>query len=278
MKSFLFLVNEKFNNVKVVDYLKALGVSAEIIKKIKQGHIEINGKTCQNVNDRLKQGQVLKINLPPDKTNQHITPIKAPIKVLYEDEHILAVLKEKGELTHNARSNATISLDQKVCGYFLPNEFTFRAINRLDRDTKGIVLIAKDMLTASLLGEQMKAGNIKKTYVAIVKGRATKKHFTIEKPIKRESPEGIKRVVDDGGKYALTECWVLEEKNGLTTLKILLHTGRTHQIRVHLASIGLPLYADALYGEKVQGENYSLTAKTLEFTHPFTKKRIKLEC
>lgn len=278
MKNFLFLVDEKFNNFKVVDYLKALGISAEIIKKIKYGHIEISDKVCQNINDRVQSGQVIKINLPPDKSNPYIMPKLAPIKVVYEDEYILAVVKEKGELTHNSRSNLALSLDQKVCGYFLPNEFTFRAINRLDRDTKGIVLIAKDMLTASLLGEQMKNGDIKKTYLALVKGRATKKHFTIEKPIKRENAGGMKRVVGDGGKYALTECWVLEEKDNLTTLKVVLHTGRTHQIRVHLASVGLPLYADGLYGEKVQGQEYSLVAKSLEFTHPFTKKRIKLEC
>ena len=104
-----------------------------------------------------------------------------------------------------------------------------------------------------------------------------KEHFFIEKPIKRLNENSMKRVCADDGQYALTECKLLTTKNDLSTLEIILHTGRTHQIRVHLSSENLPLYADAMYGEKVEGKTFSLVAKRLEFIHPFTKEKIVLE-
>ena len=135
------------------------------------------------------------------------------------------------------------------------------------------------MLTASFLSEQMKRGEIKKTYSALVVGKPKENHFFIEKPIKRISENSMKRVCDKDGQYAKTECFVVgETKDGFTQIDAKLHTGRTHQIRVHLSSIGLPLYADALYGEKVEGKTYTLHAKSLEFIHPFTKEKIKLVC
>ena len=217
--------------------------------------------------------------MPPDEPCEFTSINNYPIKVVYEDEYMLAVKKEKGVLTHSSKGNGALSLEEIVCGYFLPTPFTFRPINRLDRDTSGIVLIAKDMLTASFLSEQMKKGDIKKTYSALVLGKAKEKHFVIEKPIKRISENSMKRVVADDGQYAKTECFVVGETNdGFTQIDAKLHTGRTHQIRVHLSSIGLPLYADALYGEKVDGKTYTLHAKSLEFIHPFTKEQIKLTC
>ena len=133
------------------------------------------------------------------------------------------------------------------------------------------------MITASFLGEQMKRGEIKKTYTAIVVGKPNEKHFFIEKPIKRQNENSMKRVCADDGQFAKTECQVVcELDDGLTVLDLKLHTGRTHQIRVHLSSIGLPLYADALYGQKVDGKTYTLHAKSLEFIHPFTKEKIFL--
>jgi 23S rRNA pseudouridine1911/1915/1917 synthase len=165
-----------------------------------------------------------------------------------------------------------------VCGYFHPNPFTFRAVNRLDKDTSGIVLIAKDMLTASLLSNQIKSGEFIKTYLAIVVGKPNKNHFFIEKPIMKESENSIKRVCNDKGKYAKTECFYIKDINeNLSLLKLVLHTGRTHQIRVHLSSINLPLYADSLYGERVDNESYYLHANSLTFNHPYNKEKITLK-
>lgn len=276
MREFSFKANEKFNDYKVIDFLKAQGVSKEIILKVKFGGIKVNQKTISNANQKVKVGDVVNIILPPDKVNEFIIPIKEDLTIIYEDEYLLAVIKDKGVLTHSSKHNKLKSLEQLVLGY-LKEPVCFRPVNRLDRDTSGIVLIAKDAFTASLLSEQIKRGEVKKTYSAVVVGVPKREHFFIEKPIKRLNGNSMKRVCADGGQYALTECKLLSTEKGLSTLEIILHTGRTHQIRVHLASENLPLYADALYGEKVEGQTFSLVAKRLEFIHPFTKEKLVLE-
>jgi len=279
MREFVFKVDKKFNNYKCIDFLRSIGISNEIITKVKFGGVFVDGKKLSNINDRVNLGEKVKVALPQDTPNPYITPKKEKLEIIFEDDYMLAVKKEKGILTHSSKGNSTLSLEEIVCGYFLPNPFTFRPINRLDRDTSGIVLIAKDMLTASFLSEQMKRGEIKKTYSALVVGKPKENHFFIEKPIKRISENSMKRVCDKDGQYAKTECFVVgETKDGFTQIDAKLHTGRTHQIRVHLSSIGLPLYADALYSEKVEGKTYTLHAKSLEFIHPFTKEKIKLVC
>ena len=276
MKEFVFLVEEQFNNAKAVDFLKEKGVSSEILKKIKVGGIYKNGELLKNVNETLNAGDQIKIILPKDQPNAYLVPVKKPFEILYEDEFLLAVIKEKGITTHSSKHNQTLSLEQIICGYY-KEPFTFRAVNRLDKDTSGIVLIAKDMLTASLLGEQMKKRKIIKKYLALCKGVPKSEHFVIEKPILRESENSIKRICHENGEYAKTECKLLKILDGdLSLIDILLITGKTHQIRVHLSEVGLPLYADSLYGEKVDGKSYFLEAYNLIFTHPFTKEKISL--
>ncbi len=275
MKKFCFSVKSEYNDFKVIDFLKAEGVSKEIILKVKFGGIKLNQTIISNANQKVKSGDIVSITLPPDNINQYITPIKEKLDIIYEDEYLLAIKKDSGVLTHSSRHNNIKSLEQVVLGY-LGENICFRPINRLDRDTSGIVLVAKDMFTASKMSNEMKEGLIKKTYSAVVVGKPNENHFIIEKPIKRQNENSMKRVCDESGDYAKTECIFISEKDGLSTLDIILHTGRTHQIRVHLASIGHPLYADSLYGQKIDGKTYSLCAKSLEFTHPFTKERIKL--
>lgn len=278
MNELVFKVDEKFNNSKACDFIKQQGVSDEIIKKVKFGGVFVNGVLLKNVNDKVYTSDTVKIVLPIDTPNPYITPIKGEIDVVYEDDYILAINKPQGMLTHSSMRNKTIALDQLVCGYFLPKPFTFRAINRLDKDTSGIVLVAKDIFTASLLGEQIKKGEIVKTYSALVKGTPNEDFFIIEKPIKRPSQSDIKRICASDGKYAKSECKVVNRlANGNSIIDVKLITGRTHQIRVHLSSIGFPLYADGLYGESVQGETYTLCAKKLQFTHPITKKETTIE-
>ncbi len=278
MKKYIFTVDEQCNNFKVKDYLKIVGISQEIIIKIKFGCVFVNDKKLLNINDTLRSRDKVKIVMPKDEVNPYIKPIKSKLQIVYEDDYFLGVVKPKGMLTHSLKYNQSVALDQIVCGYFLPEKFTFRAINRLDKDTSGIILVAKDMISASFLGNMLKNGEIKKRYQAVVCGVPEEEHFIIEKPIKRESESIIKRVCCESGKYAKTECFFIKKlSDNLSLLDIVLHTGRTHQIRVHLSSVNLPLYADSLYGKKVEGETYELCAKSLEFIHPFTKEKILLK-
>jgi 23S rRNA pseudouridine1911/1915/1917 synthase len=281
MKEFIFVVDKQFNSIKPLDFLSKKSVSDEILKKVKFGGVFINDKVLKNANERIGFGDKVKIVLPKDEPNPYIVPIKAPLDVIYEDEYLIAVNKPKGMLTHSSRHNNMIALDQVVCGYFLPQDFTYRAINRLDRDTSGIVLVAKDAYTASLLGDQIKEGKMQKTYSALVVGKVYSEHFIIEKPIKRQNPNSMKRTCAEDGKYAKSECTLVKRLNdGKSIIDVRLHTGRTHQIRVHLSSVGLPLFADSLYGEKVEGQTYTLHAKELRFIHPITKEEmvISAEC
>ncbi len=277
MKQFTFTVENKFNNYKICDFLFSQGVSQEILKKVKFGGIFVNETKIFSVNEVVSGGDKVKIVLPSDVQNKFIIPVKSPLKIVYEDEYFIAVKKEAHIITHSSRYNKTPSLEQAVCGYFLPNPFTFRAVNRLDKDTSGIVLIAKDEFTASKLSSLIKSGEVKKEYFAVVENKPASNHFIIEQRIKKESPNSIRRIISQDGQYAKTEFeYIKPFANGTHLLKAILHTGRTHQIRVHLKSVNLPLYGDALYGNE-KGENtYILHAYKMAFIHPFTNKKIEL--
>ena len=146
-------------------------------------------------------------------------------------------------------------------------DFVFRAITRLDRDTSGLVLIAKDANTANHLSREIKQGRMYKRYVALVSGIPQKEHGVIDAPIRREAEGAMKRIVAPDGKNAVTEYFVKEIRGNNALCDVILHTGRTHQIRVHFAHIGHPLLGDYLYGERAEG-GYYLRCSELRFTHP----------
>ena len=276
MKNYVFKVEEQFNNYSVLNFLKAIGLSQEIIKNVKFNGLFVNDIKVKNINDLLTFGDQVKIVFN-DVLNKFAHKEEGNLQVVYEDDYLLVVNKESGVLTHSSRYNNTPSLEGLVYNYSKNSPFTFRAINRLDKDTCGLVLIAKDEFIASLLNNELKQGKIEKRYIAKVKNKPIDSHFIVEKPIKRQSDSGIKRIIGDDGQYAKTEFYYLgEDGSGLHNLEALLHTGRTHQIRVHLQSVNLPLYADSLYGEKVENKTYYLNAYKLTFTHPILNKKMVL--
>ena len=277
MKEFSFTVKENQKGLKVKEVLKENGVSTEILLKVKMGNIFLNNQVVKNINGLVKHNDIIVMKLPKDVKNPYIEPLFEKLDVLYEDDYFLAVNKPKGVMTHSLKYNKTASLEQIVYGYYFNQDFTFRPINRLDKNTSGIVLIAKDCFSASLLGEKLKKGEIIKTYSLIVKNKPKSKHFIIEKPILK-LPNTVKRICDEKGKYAKTEfIYVKKLQDDKYLLDAILHTGRTHQIRVHLESEDLALYGDDLYGEP-SSEGYTLHAKKLEFNHPFTNEKIVINC
>ena len=267
-------VREDFDGRLIKDFLRIkLGLSATLIKKVKFGGVSVNGEVV-TMRKTLKNGDAVEILLPKEDS-EFVTPVAEPLSVIYEDSYILAVDKPINMPTHPSKYNSLVTLANLVRAY-IGDAFVFRAITRLDRDTSGIVLIAKDQISASLLSAEMKAGRIEKTYTAVLSKAPKNLSGTIDAPIEREAPESIKRIVRDDGKRAVTKYIVKEIlPDGRAVCEVTPITGRTHQIRVHMAYIGCPLENDFLYGERGEG-TYSLRCTSLSFIHPKTKEKITI--
>ena len=270
-------VGEDFAGRLIKDFLRQkLSLSVTLIKKVKFGGVFVNGEVV-TMRRLLCAGDKVRVVLPIGEESEHVEPIDMPLTVLYEDEYILAVDKPINMPTHPSRYNSLVTLANLVRSY-IGKSFVFRAITRLDRDTSGIVLIAKDQRTAARLSEEMKRGRIEKTYEALLSKAPENCAGEIDAPIEREAPDSIKRSVREDGKSALTRYEVKEIlPDGRAVCRVNPITGRTHQIRVHMAHIGAPLYADFLYGERIEGEKYSLRCVSLSFLHPYTNEKITIK-
>ena len=267
------IISKSETDVNIKDFLLQNGLTVTLIKKVKYGGVFINGSVV-TMRATVKLGDEVLINLPSD-VSEGIPPIEMPLDIVYEDDWMIAVNKPRNMPTHPSKGNSLPTLANGIMAYFEGNH-TFRSINRLDRDTSGIVLMAKDAFSAAALSTSMKKGEFRKKYIAKVEGIFDCKYGIIDAPIKREAEGEMKRIVAKDGKHAVTEYMVREEKDGRSLVEILLHTGRTHQIRVHFSHIGHPLTADFLYGERVEGKSYSLHCFELTLPHPKTKELLTI--
>ena len=272
MQRLNFTVDANDDGMKIVDYLKfRAGLSASLIKRVKFGGVSVNLQTV-TMRKILHTGDEIDITLPNGKS-ESVEPIYAPLDIVYEDDCLLIVNKPKSMPTHPSRGNTLLTLANAVA-YYLGEPSVFRSINRLDRDTSGLVLVAKDAFSAGKLGKSMKNREIDKKYLAVIQGVPEKSRDIIDAPIEREREGEIKRVVREDGKRAITEYEVIEVlENGNSLCSIKLHTGRTHQIRVHFAYIGHPLVNDFLYGTRENDEDtYNLHCYEISFPHPKTNE------
>ena len=252
--------------ITMKDYLRHRGLSATLVKKAKYGGIHLNGEVV-TVRAEVNLGDLIEIYVE-DNVSEGIPPMDIPLTVLYEDEDILAVDKPTDMPTHPSKGNNLPTLANAVMGYY-GGDFVFRSVNRLDRDTSGIVIIAKNQFSAGALSSSMKKGLWNKKYHALVSGIPTDKSGVIDAPIERVEEGNIKRMVREDGKRAITEYSVIEEYEKDCLCELHLLTGRTHQIRVHMAHIGHPLVSDFLYGTPSDKEYY-LRCKEISFPHPRT--------
>ena len=260
-------------------------MSTGLMNKLKwQNKILVNG-TPQHNDFPVKTGDIIAAQL--DEPTPEYPAEAGELTVLYEDDHILAVDKPAGMLIHPSRATMTGTLANRVLWYYQKTgqKCAFHPITRLDRDTFGVVLLAKNAHIHALLNEVHNRGELKKTYHALVYGGPVENAGVIDAPIDRKPLPSLLRYVNPEGKPSLTEFAVLERLGGYAKLALRPVTGRTHQLRVHCSYQGFPILGDPQYGsreskklsEAMGFSTQLLCAKKLEFTHPITGKPLVLE-
>lgn len=267
-------ITAEYDNMTVRAFLTLHGYSHAVLVLLKKTHksILVNG-VWYYVNDRLKEGDALQITIDEPFGSTQIEPAALPFEIVYEDEDILVINKPAGMPVHPSIHNYNNTLANGVM-YYLNEKgtsCTFRCVNRLDKDTTGLTIIAKHSLSSAVLNRQMNERAIKRTYLAIVNG-ITAKEGTIDAPIAREADSAITRCVDyEHGEAAVTHYKRLAVSGNISLIELHLDTGRTHQIRVHMKHIGHPLIGDFLYNpDFTKIKRQALHSCRLEFCHPVT--------
>ncbi len=277
MEKSVFIVDENDKGVRIDKYLSEVFVDKS--RSFIQGLIE---KDSIKVNDRIpKSNYKIKASDRIEVTFSEPEILKVdaediPLNILYEDEDVVVVNKEQGMVVHPAPGNYNGTLVNALlyhCKDLSSINGVIRPgiVHRIDKDTSGVLVVAKNDDAHNKLSEQLKDHSMKREYYALVEGRIKNDKGTIDKPLARNKKDRLKIGIVEGGKRAVTHYEVIERYNGYTLIKCILETGRTHQIRVHMASIGFPLVGDPLYGFKKQKfklKGQMLHAKTLGFIHP----------
>lgn len=263
---------------------KEVGLTKKQIRHLKfvSDGIKKNGKKCR-VNETVLFGDILEIQLEEEQeVSAHLEDGQADLDILYEDEDLLAVNKPAGVVTHPQGGHYQDTLANQVVAYFRKKgeEHSVRPIGRLDRETSGIVVFAKNKIAAARLQVQRERGLFSKTYLAVVQGEMSvdERWHRISESMKPNPENRLKMVVAEDGKEAITNYLVLESNREYSLVKLTLETGRTHQIRVHMASMGHPLVGDLLYGMLQEQKSRALLhAWKVELIQPFSGEKIELQ-
>ena len=279
------IVNEE--NLRLDTYIssKYENLSRTMIQKlIEDGNVLVNDKP-KKISYKIKMGDNIKIYFPEAK-EVDIKPQEIPLEIIYEDNDIIVVNKPKGLVVHPANGNpdgTLVNAIMALCKNSLSGiggEIRPGIVHRLDKDTSGLLIVAKNDLAHINLSNQIKEKQVKKIYIALVRGIIKEDYATINMPIGRSTVDRKKMAVRKDGKEAITHFKVLKRYKNYTLLEIKIDTGRTHQIRVHMAEIGHPVVGDMVYSNgknefDVKGQ--MLHAKSLDFKHPITGKEMHLE-
>ncbi|MDU5105651.1 MULTISPECIES: RluA family pseudouridine synthase [unclassified Clostridium] len=286
-KLFFKITNENDIGVRIDKYLSANieGKSRSFIQGlIDSDSVIVNEKKIKS-NYKLKDKDIVEVVMP-EPVELDVKPEKLDLNIIYEDKDIIVLNKPQGVVVHPAPGNYSGTLVNGLlyhCNDLSGINGVIRPgiVHRIDKDTSGILVIAKNDEAHNVLAEQFKEHSIKREYYALVEGKFSKLEGTIDKPLGRNKKDRLKMAIVEDGKRAVTHYKVLEQYNNNTSLiKCILETGRTHQIRVHMASIGHPLVGDPLYGSKKQKFKLNgqvLHAKTLGFIHPTSKEYMEFD-
>ncbi|MEB2357054.1 RluA family pseudouridine synthase [Bacillus pumilus] len=275
-------VDEQYHHTSLSHFLKtAVSASKPIIHFwMEHQKVRLNQKPAHHA-AKVSQGDQIIIDLFETEESD-VTPEYGELEVLFEDEHLLIVQKPAGRPTHPNEQGQTGTLANLVAFHFQANgeEKRVRHIHRLDQDTSGTVIFAKHRLAHAALDQMLSKKTIKRTYIAIAEGLFKKKKGTIDAAIGRDKHHAVKRRISPTGQKAVTHFQVMDlnKRLQLTAVKLQLETGRTHQIRVHLSSIGHPLAGDTLYdGVREYITRCALHAKQVDMKHPFTGEHLIIE-
>lgn len=274
IRQFTYRIEPEYDSLTIREYLSLKGYPNAVFVQLKKTpeSVLLNGVWAY-MRTKLSAGDELFIRLEESTSSAHILPVSMPLSICYEDEDILAVNKPAQMPVHPSLNHYDHTLANAVCGYYNDQEipYTFRCVNRLDRDTTGLTLIAKHMLSSAILSTAAARREISREYIAIASGK-TPESGTIDAPIGRVAGSTIERQIDfENGERAITHYRRLAYHDGLSLLSLHLETGRTHQIRVHLKSIGHPLIGDFLYNPTdTTIKRQALHSYRLTFSHPIT--------
>ena len=283
-----FIVDEYSEGMRIdlylANYMQDFSRS-KIQKMIKEGFVKINDNNAKS-SCILKENDNINIDISEIRESTVVKPENIPLDVVWEDDNMAVINKPSGMLTHPAGVENSGTLVNALLFKYGENLSDINGslrrgiVHRLDRNTSGLIMIAKNNLTHEFLVNEMKNKNFTKKYLAIVRGNIERDDLIIDSPLGRHLSQPHKQAVRADGKESLSIVKVLKRFKEATLIEVTLVTGRTHQIRVHMASIGHPVYNDTLYGfgkMKIKTEEQVLQSYKLEFTKPFTDERIFLE-
>ena len=284
MKKELIVENEESKRIDAYISENTEYSRTAVQRLIEENKITVNGKK-EKASYKVQNGDKIEIEEEPAKEIE-LKAQDIPLEILYEDNDIIVVNKPKGMVVHPANGNpdgTLVNAIMSICKDSLSGiggEIRPGIVHRLDKNTSGAIIIAKNDKAHINLSEQLKNHEIKKTYIALVRGIVKENNATINMPIGRSKKDRKKMDVDKNGKEAITHFKVLKRYQDCTLLEINIETGRTHQIRVHLSHIGYPIIGDEVYSNgknKWNIEGQCLHAKSLDFKHPITGKNMHIE-
>ena len=266
--------------LRIEQYLRRRGYSYQNLTQLKKMHesILLNG-VWSYMRASVQDGDILTVHIQEPESSPHIPPVSLPLDIVYEDEDIVVVNKPAGMPIHPSLNNYENSLANGLMYYYQEQgkPFIFRCTNRLDRDTSGLTVVAKHMVSSCILSGMGVRHEITREYLAVVRGVLKPSEGTIDAPIGRTGSSMIERKIDyENGERAVTHYRAIKEQNGHSLVSLILETGRTHQIRVHMKYIGRPLVGDYLYNPDMEYiTRQALHSYRLAFAHPVTGEKME---